>query len=69
MLCKPDILRMMKEDQEMKEREGIDVYGGRTQEVVASNPRAARKSMSPILRRNNVKMDDSHVPTFGNPRA
>ena len=30
MLCKPEILRMMKEDQDNKERDGIDVFGGRT---------------------------------------
>ena len=68
MLCKPEILRMMKEDQDIKEREGFDVYGGRTQEQVAGNAKT-RKSLSPILRRNTVQLDESHVPSFGNPRA
>ena len=49
MLCKPDILRMMKDDQEQKEKNGIDIYGGRSQEIVATNAKKGRKSLSPIL--------------------
>ena len=66
MLCKPEILRMMKEDQEQKEKNGIDVYGGRSQELEAN--KKTRKSMSPILsgrRRKTVQLDENHVPTFG----